>query len=549
MMLMTENVQGRITLSHAVEILSSHGLLRELIAGEVWADSLESLGSQLGKDLSSIVFSNLTYDSRTIDSASLLVCKGRFHSSYLDQADALGLPCYVAQEDFSSATKALGIIVTDVRQALALLSAAFYGDPASQLKVVGITGTKGKTTTAYFTHAILSAYSGGKAALLSSVDNCVDGTTFTESNLTTPESLDLYRMMRQAVDAGMEYLVMEVSSQAYKVQRVFGLRMAVGAFINISPDHISPIEHPTFEDYFYCKRQIAANSDNLVMNATMAHASLVAEDARAHGAGLSAFRLVQGESGSDHHEEAEDSRLASLPTVTASPLDPDPTLGFRISDGQGFSKNFRLSIAGDFNYANAAAAIAIVKSLGMDLTDPAIVQALEAMEKVTISGRMETFSSPQGSLAVVDYAHNGVSTTALLDYVDKAYGKMDPRIILVTGSAGNKAYDRRQEIVQAAQDRIARFIFTEEDTDTEPMEEICQQMDQAVTNPQVEHGIVLDRTHALEEAVRDAARHQEEGGMTVILAIGKGNERWIKHLNRHVAYEGDDKVLSRLLEA
>lgn len=549
MMLMTENVQGRITLSHAVEILSSHSLLRELVAGETWADSLESLGSQLGKDLSSIAFSNLTYDSRAIDSASLLVCKGRFHSSYLDQADALGLPCYVAQEDFSSVTKALGIIVTDVRQALALLSTVFYGDPASQLKVVGITGTKGKTTTAYFTHAILSAYSGGKAALLSSVDNCVDGITFVESNLTTPESLDLYRMMRQAVDAGMEYLVMEVSSQAYKVQRVFGLRMAVGAFINISPDHISPIEHPTFEDYFYCKRQIAANSDNLVMNATMTHASLVAEDARTHGAGLSAFRLIQGGSGSTHHEEVEDARLTSLPTVTASPLDPDQTLGFRISDGRGFSKDFRLSIAGDFNYANAAAAIAIVKALGLDLTDQTVAQALEAMEKVTISGRMETFRSPQGSLAVVDYAHNGVSTTALLDYVDKAYGKMDPRIILVTGSAGNKAYDRRQEIVQAAQDRIARFIFTEEDTDTEPMEEICRQLDQAVTNPQVEHGIVLDRTQALEEAVRDAARHQEEGVMTVILAIGKGSERWIKHLNKHVAYEGDDKVLSRLFEA
>jgi UDP-N-acetylmuramoylalanine-D-glutamate ligase len=91
------------------------------------------------------------------------------------------------------------------------------------------------------------------------VDNCLDGHTYVESDLTTPESMDAFRMMREAVDNGMEYLVMEVSSQAYKVDRVFGLTFDVAAFLNISPDHISPIEHPTFEDYLHCKRQIVKN--------------------------------------------------------------------------------------------------------------------------------------------------------------------------------------------------------------------------------------------------------------------------------------------------
>ena len=92
--------------------------------------------------------------------------------------------------------------------------------------------------------------------MFSSVDNCLDGHTYVESDLTTPESMDAFRMMREAADNGMKYLVMEVSSQAYKVDRVYGLTFDVAAFLNISPDHISPIEHPTFEDYLYCKRQI-----------------------------------------------------------------------------------------------------------------------------------------------------------------------------------------------------------------------------------------------------------------------------------------------------
>ena len=126
------------------------------------------------------------------------------------------------------------------------------------------------------------------------------------------------------------------------------------------------------------------------------------------------------------------------------------------------------------------------------------------MEKVTIAGRMEIFTSSDGTVGIVDYAHNGVSTAALLDYVDKTYGLLSPRIILITGSAGNKAYDRRREIVEAAQDRISRFIFTTEDTDTEKVQDICEEMEHYITNTDVEHSIIIDRTEALREAASDA---------------------------------------------
>ena len=334
-----------LTLRTAARLLSDHGLLREVIHDDRWM-------MQVPDDpADDVPFSAITYDTRTVGGGSLLVCKGRFRPEYLDGLDRRGLAAYVADTDYSAVVDAPGLIVDDPRKALSLLSAEFYGRPQDELTVIGITGTKGKTTTAYLTQAILNAHSGGRCALFSSVDNCLDGHTYEESDLTTPESLDAFRMMRQAADNGMRYLVMEVSSQAYKVHRVHGLTFDIGAFLNISPDHISPIEHPTFEDYLHCKRQLITNSKTLVVNA--------------------------------------------------------------------------------------------------------------------------------------------------------------------------------------------------EDTDTEPYEDICNDMMRHVTDPDVDARIVVDRVTALTEAIRDARGNPERRDM--VLVIGKGHERWIKDRNRHMPYEGDDKVVARLL--
>ncbi|WP_249356221.1 Mur ligase family protein, partial [Bifidobacterium moukalabense] len=231
-----------LTLAYGVQLLSSHHLLDEVITPEHWSLDVN------GIDNADVPFAHITYDTRAVREGTLLVCKGRFQPEFLDGLEDRGLVAYVSERDYSDYTDVPGLIVNDARKALSLLSAAFYGMPQNELKVIGITGTKGKTTTAYFTQAILNAHSDGRCAMFSSVDNCLDGHTYVESELTTPESLDAFRMMREAADNGMRYLVMEVSSQAYKVDRVHGLTFDVGAFLNISPDHISDIEHPTFED-------------------------------------------------------------------------------------------------------------------------------------------------------------------------------------------------------------------------------------------------------------------------------------------------------------
>ena len=227
-----------LTPAAAVRLLDEHHLLREVIAGGRWTMDPSAI------DGADAPIPAITYDTRQVTEGSLLFVKGRFKPEFLDGVDARGLGLYVAEEPYEDRTKAPGIIVEDAHKAMSLLAAEFYGRPQDELTLIGITGTKGKTTTDYFTHAILNAYSHGHAAMMSSLTCCLDGHTWTPSTLTTPESLDAFRMMREAVDNGMRYLVMEVSSQAYKVNRVYGLTFDIGAFLNISPTTSAPSNTP-----------------------------------------------------------------------------------------------------------------------------------------------------------------------------------------------------------------------------------------------------------------------------------------------------------------
>ncbi|RDX00045.1 UDP-N-acetylmuramoyl-L-alanyl-D-glutamate--2,6-diaminopimelate ligase [Bifidobacteriaceae bacterium N170] len=590
----------KLSLDEACNILLKQNLLREIIQNKS-AQKHDDLTHENDQTWSidasdfnghSKPYSHITYDSRDIKPNTLLFIKGNFKPEYLKDADKNGLNAYVAQDCYAEYTNAVGLIVTDVRKAMSMLSAAFFNNPQEKLTTIGITGTKGKTTTAYFTHAILNAHSNGKAALFSSVDNCLDGKTYVESDLTTPESLDAFRMMSQAVENGMKYLVMEVSSQAYKVNRVYGLHFNVAAFLNISPDHISPIEHPTFEDYLYCKRQIVKNTDALVLNADCAHADLLLQDAKQNGVKVTTFSRIHKEEldgntcnctecsdYSDIHpyENSEKYPELVLPRYVAIPelqesqesdesqesqesqeLPSSQEHCIAILEGEASEyvnqdmpnysaiDKFNLKIAGDFNYENATAAIAIANALSInENTDQ---KALHAIENVQISGRMEVFKDTKSNtVAIVDYAHNYISTKSVVDFVYDKYGNNDLRITLVTGSTGDKAVDRRKEIVQAAQDRINQFVFTQEDTNVEDEMDICKYMQSCVTNPNVESRIIINRAEAIEYSVEEARKDARENNrLNIILAIGKGDERWIKVHNKHVPYEGDSFIIKRL---
>ena len=505
-----------LTMASALELLRKHDQLREVIQGDRWTLD-QPADHHLLKP-----FTDVTYDTRQAGPGSLLFCKGHFLPEYMDACGPEGPAAYVAQQDLSAHTSAPGIIVNDVRKSMSLLSAAFYGYPQNQLTLVGITGTKGKTTTAYYLHAMLGELSGGRAALFSSVDNCLDGRHYVESQLTTPESLDLFRMMRQAVDEGMRYLVMEVSSQAYKVDRVYGLTFDLGAFLNISPDHVSPMEHPTFEDYLYCKRRIAYNSRQLVMGADIQRADLIRQDASAAGIPVTTF-------GFGGQEADFVARKA-----------PGKGNDYLIGPSSGPMTAIDLSIAGDFNALNAIAAFAMLNRLGLEPD----ADALHAMEKVRIAGRMECFQA-DNRIVYVDYAHNYASMKALLDFVDERYGERKPEITLVCGATGGRGIDRRKGIVQASQDRIDRLILTADDENEESSEHVDQEMLSFVTNANLKTSMVLDRTQAIEQGLGQPGQPGDR--LRIILVTGKGEERWFKNKGRHVPYEGDDHVVARLL--
>lgn len=491
--------QPTLTIRRALDALNEHHLLREVIQGTQWTLNPDDIAH------ADDPISTLTYDSRDAIDGAMLVCKGQFRPEYLSSTP--GTPyAYVAETDFSAHTNTAGIIVNDVRKALAVLAGEYYGHPDRELTLVGITGTKGKTTTAYFTHAIAAAATDGHAALLSSVANCLDGRTWQASALTTPESLDALRMMRQAVDQGMTHLIMEVSSQAYKVHRVYGLTFDVGALLNISPDHISPIEHPTFEDYLYCKRCIIAHSRTLVVNAHADYLPLIEQDAQAHQVPI---QLFDGDDSAQYH----------------------------------------LSMPGDFNHDNASAAIAIARALGWTENH----RALAAVEQVSVPGRMERFEEANGLTVVVDFAHNYLSCRTLIDTVRQWYD--DPSITLVTGSAGGKGLDRRAGIVQAADGKVDTFVFTTDDPDREQPRDIADEMARHVTDERATVTYIEDREQAITQAIAQAATQaaaqaSEQGGNTrhhVVLVIGKGDDRYITINGKHEPYEGDDHIVRRLL--
>ena len=506
----------RISLTDIRECLLKEQLLKEMVHGTEWRLSLpESLAeTQIGA---------LSYDSRSVSGDTLFFCKGlAFKEEYLAQAVSAGLKYYVAETPYE-ANAELGFIVSDIRKAMSVLSMLFYDYPQEKMTVIAFTGTKGKTTAAYFTKFILDHATQKKTAMLSTMNSTLDGRTFFKSQLTTPESLDLYRMMAQAVESGMTHFVMEVSSQAYKTNRVYGLTFDIGIFLNITPDHISPIEHPTFDDYFYCKRQLIVNAKKIVLNRDSDYFDLLKETARLHQTPMVVY-------GTHKHEDAD----------YVYTRHSDDSLTFTVdaeADDLGLSGNYQLRLGGEFNIGNDLSAAIASRLAGATPED-----CQQGIKETTVPGRMEQLTNTNGAKVYVDYAHNYDSLQNLLTFVKEEHP--DGRLIVVIGSTGEKAISRRKDFGLVLSQLANTAILTTDDPASEdPLkiaEEIASHID---ANANVTCQIILDREQAIQAALALSTEKD-----AVVLA-GKGADLYQKVDKVDQPYEGDYFIAERLIHS
>lgn len=439
----------------------------------------------------------VSYDSKHVIPGTLFLCKGaHFKAEYLAQAAEAGAFAYVSEKPYSEVNLPC-IQVTDMRQVIAPFAVKYYGDPSRHLDVIGITGTKGKSSTAYYLKHILDEYlarQGSRCGVISSIDT-YDGVEEFESHLTTPEPLELQKHFANALSSGLDYLVMEVSSQALKYHRTLGTRFAAACFLNIGTDHISPIEHPDFEDYFQSKLKIFAQAELACVNLDCDHADRVLEAARQN------CRRV----------------------ITFSRRDPNADVyGCQIcKQGNGIvfqaaspslSGEFRLTMPGLFNVENALAAIAICE--GLSIPREAVYLGLL---RARVPGRMEVYTSADGDVtAIVDYAHNRMSFETLFRSVKEEYPGR--RIVTVFGCPGKKAFDRRRDLGEVAGQYSDLVVLTEEDSGEEDTIAICKEIAGHAAAQGCACRIEPNRGEAIRQAVLSCTQS------SIVLITGKGAE-------------------------
>lgn len=470
-----------------------------------------------------IPISDITYDSRQVQTGSLFICKGAaFKAQYLNDAISNGATAYMSSQEYPG-SGIPGIVVNDIRRAMAIAACAFFDHPSSKLNVIGITGTKGKTTTAYYIDAILRC-----RQPLQSLDHqpkngmftglvIDDGLSLSRSHNTTPESVELQRHLAHAVDAGCDCVVMEASSQGLKYDRTLGTRFAVGMFTNIGEDHISPAEHPTFEDYFNSKLRIFAQSNIGIVNIRMQHVDEVLQAAQSQ-----CERVITYDPQEDLSSNADVKLLACK------------------IEGRGIRKlevklpsgdiELQFKALGSFNVDNAVAALAACDALGVD--HEAMV---EGLAYVRVPGRMEMYETDDSDLiGIIDYAHNGMSMRALLNAVRQEFPHR--QITVVFGSCGTRALDRREGLGLAAGELADRIILTEDEPDTVDVNDICAEIGQSIKRAGGTYQIIEDREQAIAHAIAQAERPG------VIVIAGKGAECTMLRNGVDQPYGPDAKV-------
>lgn len=469
---------------------------------------LEKLNYELINGDVRIQVKELVFDSRNVQKDDVFVCiKGAVSDGhrYIKDVANKGAAAIIVQDDIEITKELKDITIVkieDTRKALAYMSAAFFGYPANELYTVGITGTKGKTTTTYMVREILEA-SGIKTGLIGTIQTII-GDEIIPSKNTTPESYMVQKYFRQMVDKGINCVVMEVSSQALMLHRTAGIDFDLGVFTNLSPDHIGPNEHSSFENYAECKAILFKQCKTGIFNCDSEHFEAMK---KGHTCKLSTYGI-----NNDADIKAENIEYHRKDGVIYTEFDVKGSeLGHIV-----------LKLPGEFSVYNVLCAIAITEHFNLDKD-----KVLQALLDAKVPGRVEIVPVSEDFTVMIDYAHNAMSLKSILSTV-KEY---EPeRIVTIFGCGGNRSRERRFDMGEIS-GKMSDFTIVTSDNprDEEPMD-IMKDIETGINKTGGLYTLIEDR----QEAVRYGILNAKKGD--IIIVAGKGHEDYqeIKGVRYHM---------------
>jgi len=467
--------------------------LNELLEGLEYTAFLH--GKEQATDLSEVEVKNIVNDSRKIEEGCFFLCiKGANFDGHskANEASEKKAAAILIQDDveIDNDCDTYLIKVADTRYAMAFISAAWFGHPADSLKTIGITGTKGKTTTTYLIKNMLEN-AGHKVGLIGTIE-VVIGDEHIPAKNTTPESYDLQKYMREMVDKGCDTLVMEVSSQALMLHRCQGFVYDIGIFTNIEPDHIGPNEHKDFEDYMHCKGLLFKQCKIGIANADDANMKNVLEG---HSCKLETYGFGDN---------------ADIKAINLAYIRKPGELGVFFDTEGLINLHAQVHTPGKFSVYNALCAIAVARHF--NCTDDEITKALE---NAKVKGRIEMVKVSDEFTLMIDYAHNAMALKSLLSTL-KDY--RPNRLVCLFGCGGNRSKLRRFEMGEVS-GRLADFtIITSDNPRFEEPLDIINDIEVGMKKTDGEYIKIPDRREAIKYAIDNAKQ-----GDIIVLA-GKGHE-------------------------
>lgn len=455
---------------------------------------------------------DLVYDSRRVDKGSVFVCiMGTVTDGhdYIPEVITKGVAAIIIEKDIELPKDVAVIRVDNARKALAFMSAAYFGHPASKLTTIGITGTKGKTTSAYMVKSILEN-TGIKTGLIGTIETII-GDEVIPANNTTPESYIIQQTFAKMVEAGVQCVVMEASSQGFLHNRIDGFVFDFGVFTNLGYDHIGDKEHKDFDDYLRCKSKLFKQCKTGLINIDDKYANDILED---HTCKVENFGF------SEHADiRATNVKLVHEPGYLGVSYKVEGLMNLDVT----------IDIPGKFNVLNSLCAIAICRHFNVSEKD-----ITKALNKIKVRGRVELVPGTGSYSVMIDYAHNAMSLESLLTTI-KEYNPT--RLVCVFGCGGNRSKDRRFLMGEISSNLADLTVVTSDNPRYEEPEDIISDIVTGVKKGNGEYVKITDRSEAIKYCIDNA----KEGD--VIIIAGKGHEDYQEI--KGVKYHMDDRELVR----